>query len=435
MRYLAGSAVCLVACASKDAPTWHQDVAPIVDAYCVDCHADGGIAPFPMDSPQAVSQLAPAVAEVVGERIMPPYYAERGHTPLAYDRFLTDAQIDTVLAWLEADAPLGDADEPGDAIEVQTGGLSRFDVTLQPDEPYTPQLSPDDYHCFVLDWPETEPKFVTGFEVLPGNPVIDHHVVAYAIGPSQADQVLAFDDMDPGPGYECFGSAAHSRWEPDSLVDQLRQVYLGAWTPGVTGLEFANGQRIEPGSKIVLQVHYFTLGNEGEVDQTAVRLKLDDAVDAEAFYMPWMNILWPAGGSMQIPAGRITEHEHQASPFGSLNLDVFAGGEDFSDGMLLHSVFAHMHVLGRRMTYTVHRADGSEQVLLNVPRYDFDWQQEYVFAEPVLLMPGDELSVECEFDNTAEWIAEKGLGEPVDVDWGEGSLDEMCVAHTRITHP
>jgi hypothetical protein len=119
---------------------------------------------------------------------------------------------------------------------------------------------------------------------------------------------------------------------------------------------------------------------------------------------------------------------------GSLNLTVFAGDEDFSEGMLLHSVFPHMHVLGRELRYTLLRADGTEQVLVSIPRYDFDWQQEYVFETPVEVLPGDRLRVECTIDNTEAWRQEQDLPAGGDVDWGEGTLDEMCVAHTRITH-
>lgn len=423
----------LAACGEPD-PTWHSDVAPLVDAYCADCHTSGGIAPFALDDFETTASLAPAIRDAVATRTMPPFYASRDATPLQYVTSMSDAEIDTFVRWIDAGVPEGNANAPGEAVTVDRGGLDRFDIELTPEEPYTPAITPDDYHCFILDWPETEPKFVTGFEVVPGNPRIDHHVVAYAIPPGQVDKLAEFDAMTEGPGYECFGSAAHTHWEPDSLVDNLVQIYLGAWTPGVTGLQFDNGQQVEPGSKIVLQVHYFTLGNEGEADQTSVRLQVSDEVAAEAFYMPWMNMLWPAGG-MNIPAGETTTHRHSDEPIDSLNLGVFADGEDFSDGMLLHSVFAHMHVLGRRLTYTLERADGSEQVLLDIPGYDFDWQQEYVFAEPVFVGPGDELEVACEFDNTPAWVAEKGLGTPVDVAWGEGTLDEMCVAHTRVTHP
>lgn len=425
--------VSLIACGDPG-PTWHQDVKPIVDAYCVECHSEGGIGPFEMNGPEDLAELAPLVDHVVAERIMPPFYAERGHTPLKYDLSLSDEQITTIRDWIASDFPLGDPDEPGAPIVLDRGGLPEWDVVLTPDVAYTPTLEPDEYRCFILDWPESEPKYVTGFDVIPGNPAIDHHIVAYAIGPDQVDVLDEFEATDEAPGYSCFGSAAQTDWEPDSIVDQLVQVYLGAWTPGVTGRQYTNGQRVEPGSKIVLQVHYFTLGSEGESDHTEVHLRVADTVDDEAFYMPWMNILWPAGGSMITPAGQVETHEHSAEPVGSLNLTVFAGDEDFSDGMKLHSVFAHMHVLGREMTYTLERADGTEQVLLNIPRYDFNWQQEYVFEQPVDVLPGDRLSVACTFDNTEEWREENDLPAPTDVDWGEGTLDEMCVAHTRITH-
>ncbi len=422
----------LVACADP-APTWHQDVQPVVAAYCGDCHSDGGIAPFPLQTRDDVLAIAPLVEEAVDARVMPPFYAERGHTALRYDTALSDAERDLLLAWLRSPAPLGDPGAPGDPITVERPGLDRFDVALAPDAPYAPTARPDEYRCFVLDWPETEDRYVTGHEVIPGNREIVHHAAVYAIPPDQVGKLDTFEAMDEGPGYSCYGSAAQTDWEPAGLTDQFVQIYLGAWTPGVTGLGFDNGQRVVPGSKIVLQVHYFTQGSTDATDLTTVRLRLADSVAQESWYMPWLNVLWPLGGSMIIPPETTMTHRHEAEPVGSINLTVFAGDADLSDGMLLHSVYAHMHLLGRSFRYTLKRADGTEQVLLSVPNYDFHWQQEYVFETPVDVLPGDRLQVACTFDNTAAWRTPRGLGPPVEVDWGEGSLDEMCVAHTRIT--
>ena len=421
--------------ACNSGPTWYADVKPIVDAHCADCHSDGGVAPFVLNDLESVSGLGEAVKGAVQSRQMPPYYAEKGHTPLKFDSSLTDAQIQLIADWVDSGFPEGRASQEGEPIVLPRGGLSDFTVEKQLASPYQTVLEPDEYRCFVFDWDGTEDTYVTGVEMLPDNPAINHHAVVYAIPPYSAFRLEDFDAWDEGPGYGCFGSAQHPDYEPESLTDQFLQVYVGAWTPGVQALEFNNGVLLEPGSKLVMQMHYYTGQSPEALDQSGFRLKTSSSVEAEAYYMPWMNITWPIG-SMPIPVSDTrTVHEFQADPTEAFNIEIFAGEQDWSTGMLLHSVFAHMHVLGRRIVYTLHRADGTKQVLLDVPRYDFDCQREYVFAEPVLVMPGDELQVECEYDNSAAWNAELGITEPVDANWGEGTFDEMCVAHTRVTHP
>ena len=423
----------VIACAGEQPPTWHQDTAPIARAYCADCHGEGGIAPFELTEASDYRGLAPLVRATLVERTMPPFFAARGHTALRYDMSLSDEQLQLMLDWLDAGAPEGDPTNPAPDIELRRPGLDRYDIELVPAEPYTPQAEPDEYRCFVLDWPEDEPTYVTGFEVLPGNMRLTHHAVAYAIPPGQVSKLAEFEAMDEGYGYSCYGSAAQTDWEPANLTEQLVQIYLGAWTPGATGLGFPNGQRVRPGSKIVLQVHYFTLGDPGASDLTTFRLRVDPDAPQEAWYMPWMDLRWPGGGQMLIPEGGRFTHSFEGEPVGSTNLNVFASDADLSEGMLLHSVYAHMHLLGRELDYTLIRADGSEQKLLRIENYSFDWQQEYVFDEPVEVLPGDRLRIDCTFDNSAAWRDRMGLGEPVMVDWGEGSMDEMCVAHTRVT--
>ncbi|MCA9667520.1 MAG: hypothetical protein KC503_18095 [Myxococcales bacterium] len=439
MRTGLSLACCLIVAvgcgAESQAPTYHQQVKPLIDAYCKSCHSAGGIAPYSFETYAGVKALENPIAAAVTDRRMPPFLAERGHTALANDTTLSDEQIATIVDWVAAGAPEGDATRPGEPIVLPRQGLDGYDLELKLPLAYEPKLAPDEYRCFVFDWPSSESKFVTGVEVVPGNKLIAHHAALYVVGPAQAARAKQFDDEDPGPGYSCFGGAEKTGFEAQGLTDRFVYGYLGAWVPGASAHRFDNGARVEPGSKLVLQMHYFTDGNLGEVDKTTVRIATADKVEREAFFMPWMSFKWPIG-LMHIPANQEARFTYRDKPLTSINVGLFAGDQDFSKGMVLHSTLLHMHKLGKSISLTLHRKDGSEQVLVNVPRWDFDWQREYIFKSPVQVYPGDELQVQCVFDNTdaANYKLGRDKGASTS-NWGEGTNDEMCVAHTRITHP
>ena len=150
-------------------PTYHQVIAPILNGRCVSCHQPGGIGPFALGDYASAAPLAAAVAASVASRRMPPWGAAEGHRTYLDDPSLSAEQIDQIRAWAQAGAPEGDPDRPGAALEPVGQGLSRSDLTLTVEEPYTPGIFPDDYRCFVVDWPEQAPTFVTGFAAQPGN--------------------------------------------------------------------------------------------------------------------------------------------------------------------------------------------------------------------------------------------------------------------------
>ncbi len=434
----------LAAC-GEPAPTWHADVAPILKAHCADCHSDGGIAPFDLstyDGAAAVAALAAASAEA---RTMPPWGASPGDVGLKFDLSLTDAQIETLRAWADAGAPEGDPDDAAAVVPLDLGGLPEHDLELVMPEPYATSAAPgqDEYRCFVFEWPAEETVFVTGYEMLPSNVAIAHHAVAYHIPASFAELAREFDGWDEGPGYDCYGTASHTDFEQDLVAGRVfNQRFIGAWAPGMLGTELVDGTvgvEIKPGSVNVLQLHYSNGGGlEAPTDQTKLRFRTATEVAAQGYYMPWMNFQWPVNPpAMTIPAGaEDVVHQHRAEATTSANATLLgASTEVVQDGVWLHTVFAHMHVLGAGMTYTLHRQDGTSVRLLNLDRYDFDWQREYHFEEPIAVLPGDELEVACTFHNTAAWRTARGATppEPLDVTWGERSADEMCVAHSLMT--
>ena len=257
-------------------PTWHRDVRPIVTQSCTGCHSTGSIAPFPFESYADLFGRQQLIREQVTSRRMPPWPPAPGCTEYADDRSLSEKDRTTLLTWLDHGAPEGN---PADATPVSSpppGGLSRVDRDLRVAAPYTPVQVPDEYRCFLLDWPESARRYVTGFVAKPGNAAIVHHVLVFVAPPGQVSQFQALDDADPLPGYTCFGG-------PGGVVPTL-----GGWVPGSRGGDFpaGTGVPIDPGSKIILQVHY-NRPRDGASDQTSLQLKLDDAVQRQAFVLPW----------------------------------------------------------------------------------------------------------------------------------------------------
>jgi hypothetical protein len=402
---------------ASTAPTYFQDVKPIVDAKCGTCHNPDGIAPFGLTTYAELFEVGGVALQNIELGLMPPWPANPDCNDYHADRSLTDAQKAVFAAWVEAGMPEGDPANPGAPLDVEQVGLSRVDLALTMDQAYTPRTTadgPDDYRCFVLPFPADvvdTTKYITGFRAAPGNPKVVHHVIAFYAGPDALAEFQQLDAADEGDGYTCFGGTGGSG----------RPEMIGGWAPGGLGYDFpaGTGLEVEPGSAVIMQVHYNVVAAGAEPDQTAVEMKLDDAVDRVAQVQPWTNPQWVNGSGMTIPAGETdVVHAFEFDP------TVVLGGE-----FTLYTASMHQHNLGSANRASVVRADGGDQCLLQIDDWNFHWQGSYALREPVQVRPGDMLRVECHWDNSPENQPIVG-GEqmpPKDVAWGEGTGDEMCI--------
>jgi hypothetical protein len=369
---------------------------------------------------------------------MPPWGAEAGHRELKYDISLSEERVDAILNWLQGGSPEGNSDSPGEAIVLERGELERVDLTLAMPEAYTPAGSPDDYRCFVIEWPEDETTFITGFKGVPGNNKVVHHLVTFLVDPADAETVDAYDDLAEGAGYPCFGGSSPTVGESSGGRPSVITRMIGQWAPGIGAMVLpeGTGMKVEPGSRAIFQVHYNVQSEGPQPDLSSLELQLSTAPLKEGFVIPWLNFMWAMdSANMAIPAGEANvHHSHSAS------LDTFAQyftGEPAPNGILVHSVFPHMHRLGRAINVSAVWEGGTEEILVGVPNYDFEWQREYILKEPVLFMPTDQLKLDCWWDNSREGRIERGVdpAEPQSVGWGEGTVDEMCVAVVYVTLP
>ncbi|MCB9796584.1 MAG: monooxygenase [Alphaproteobacteria bacterium] len=391
-----------------NAPTWHQDVAPIFSRSCDGCHAPGGIGSPTWTEPEDVAFLAPLIERAVGGRTMPPWYAEGECNSYKGDFSLSEAEIDTILAWAAADAPLGDPAEPAELPPAfEAPALERVDITLPQPEPYFPTEAPDEYRCFVTDWPAEQDTWITGYEVEPENQQLVHHVIAFLIAPGDVETYKELDAEAEGLGYPCFGAPG-----PD-ILSLINAKWLGAWAPGsgATTLPEGKGLRVPAGSAVVHQVHYFTAGAPGQSDQSSLRFQVETESQQWADVQPWTDVNWVVGFGMEIPANS----EDVTHTF---EYEVTERDGDFK----MYGAALHLHKLGKSARLSVLHPDGSEDCVLQHEVYDFDWQRSYVLEEPVQLNTGDTVRLSCTWDNPTD----------EDVAWGDGTGDEMCLGITML---
>jgi hypothetical protein len=225
---------------------------------------------------------------------------------------------------------------------------------------------------------------------VPGNDAIVHHVIVYRVSAQGAADAETLDAQEAGPGYTCYGGPRVDGQDLDLVV---------GWAPGSPPTYHPDGTgiRLEAGTKVVVQVHYYPLGAPGESDRTRVDLKLEDTVAREAQIALWSN-------------NNFTLQPNQAVQTVQIEQDVGAR-------VTVYGVFPHMHTLGTKMD-VVAGTGGDERCLVRVPRWDFNWQQGFFYEDPIDLEQGDPITVTCSYDTTYRDTPTYA---------GDGTDDEMCV--------
>ena len=245
-------------------------------------------------------------------------------------------------------------------------------------------------------------------------------MIAFVATPEQVPLYEEIDASEDGPGYTCYGG-------PGGPQDG-NTGFLGGWAPGTDPYDFpaGTGVRMEPGSKVILQVHYNQVTWDGEPDNSSIDVMVAPSVAKEAQWAFFANPQWIFSGAMPIAAGDPDAvHSFALDP-----TPYFGGAFD------VYQVGVHMHTRGTEATLDVVRAETNEEsCLLDVPRWDFDWQFPYRLIEPTRINPGDHLRLTCHWDNSLEnqpYVGGMAM-PPSDLNWGEGTNDEMCLGLVYIT--
>ena len=412
--------------------TYHGDTRAIIEENCVGCHVDGGVAPFPLDSYDKVKAFAAAALFAVENGTMPPWPPTPGYSRMTHERMLSAEDDFALRNWLAGDLAEGNPADYVPPQEEAVDGTIDYNISMPIPEPYTPTLRPDDHRCFVMDWPLDELAYVRSVNVLPDQVAEVHHVIVNVIPPKDTHHYANAGGEDGRPGWPCLGSGGI---EGAPLPQQI-----GGWVPGLGNgaVPEGTGLGIEPGSLLVVQFHYNTLVAEPTPDQSIIQIATVAEVDRPASGFLFTNPDFLGGGVMKIPAGDPDVH-HEYTISTSLLALAFGrpAGVTASDEYVLHNGFLHLHNLGKTGRTTLIRPDGTEQVIVDIRAWDFNWQSSYGLAEELLVQPGDKFKIECSWDNSAEnQVIVDGVPlPPRDVDWGDGTGDEMCLTNLYITRP
>ncbi len=384
---------------AQDPATWAEDVACIIYNKCSSCHNPEGVGPFNLLSYEDAFTNRLNIRWAVQSKYMPPWRAERGHVAYLDDMSLTDEEIETIVSWINNDAPEGDPElAPNPPDDFSPIVITDPDVVIEFDE-YTSQADEeDDFRCFVKPWEETEQQFIVSSEVIPSNTNIVHHTL---FGWDAEDTAIALDEQDPGPGYYCFGGFG-------SNTVQL----IGAWVPGsnVNNLPEGFGFSVPAGGNMVMQTHY-PEGSIGQSDATSVRFKLsDDPSIRQVQSIPLLNHFANlTNGPLFIEANTVkTFYAEQTIPV----------------DLVLLAVAPHAHLIAKSMRSFAVTPSGDTLALVEMPQWDFDWQLTYVFKKPVVLPAGSTVYGEIVYDNTTA-NPRNPSDPPIDVSVGEETTDEM----------
>lgn len=430
--------------------TYYEHIKPIFDINCMGCHGEGQIAgsSIALSDPDTVQRNAGYITDTVAIGYMPPWMPSRENVPLQNARLLTEREIATVIAWYEGGAAMGD---PADAVTVESDFQLpeiRQDMAFTiPDGGYTPAAdNEDDYRCFLFDPQIEAEQFITGYVFEPDEMAMVHHGIVYLLPASARNRANQRDAVDEGSGWSCYNTTGL----PDEEM-------LGTWAPGTFPVAFPErtGYRIQPGDFFVLQVHYNT--RQVRVpDETGFSVELEDG---DADIRPLMTVELTAPVEIPCPEGvegpqceRDNAIAYAAERYGQefagrpdyllrqcnqslldyANLDP-ANAESRCETTVFFSVevvgvFGHMHELGKRFRLELNPDSEDNVVLLDIPRWDFHWQDRYQFVEPIRTRIGDVLRMTCVWDNTLS-------SDPRYVVWGEGTEDEMCFGTVMILEP
>ena len=415
--------------ASSPAPTFNKDVAPIFFANCTTCHRPGEIAPMSLMTYKDARPWARSIANAVKTGIMPPWHADPAIGHFANERRLTDAQKNTIARWVEAGAPEGDVKDLPAAPQYTTGWkIGQPDVVLEMQEDYPlPATGEIPYLYFEVPTNFTEDRWVRGWELRPGNAAAVHHVIVYvkppqpagappqppppnAAGRPQQVPVITFaEGMDipagqtggpPLPDGEKKPPFPNYRPRPRGVAGSI-----GGYVPGNGMRIFPEGtaMRLPKGSSLVFQMHYTAIGKE-TTDRT--KMGMIFAKDAPRMALSGTAL---ANGGLHIPAGAA---DHRVDAEMTINRDL-----------LLFSMTPHTHVRGKKWYYEVIYPDGRKEPLLSVPNYDFEWQHEYQFTQPLKLPAGTKVRASAWYDNSKENKSNPDATK--DVWWGDQTWEEM----------
>ncbi len=387
-------------------PTFAEDVAPILYRNCTSCHRPGGLGPFSLlDYDSAAPKLA-KIKGMVASRRMPPWQADGPRGVFRNDRRLTDEERNTIVRWVDAGARRGDMSKlPPKPTYDARWEIGKPDLVVEMPNDYTvPATGTIEYQYFEAPTGLTEEKWVRSIEVMPGSREVVHHVLVFAKVPPPPGATPPARRGGPAPPPLFLRNRAHAIPETtsnDSAPPRQLGALIGTTAPGTNVVEFPPGTalRLRAGTVLTFQMHYTAHGHETK-DRTSVGFRYAPGMpDEEILATSFQN------GALVLPAGA---------------KDVAIPAEiGVSQPVKIWGIFPHTHLRGKRWQYRLEESD----VILDVPRYDFNWQTYYLFNTPLEIPVGGKLTSMAWYDNSASNKHNPDASK--DVRWGDQTWEEM----------
>ncbi len=369
--------------------TYSKQISRLLNQRCVECHRDGEIAPFSLTKYEEVAGWAETIAEVVAEERMPPWHADPKFGKFADDRRLTSEEKQLIRDWARAGAPQGDPKDMPEPPKFPTAG---WQIDREPDlvipmssKPYLVKADGElKYQFFPVPTGFKEDKWIRAIEVLPGNRQIVHH--ALVLERSGANQ----------------GGA---------------EGFLAAYVPGLRAKAYPDGmaKRVSAGAQLIFQMHYTPNGVEqSDLTRLGIWFAKPDDIKHEVRTVSALtrNFTIPPQAD-----NHPVEARTHAAPV---------------DGTQLLAFMPHMHLRGKAFRYDL-MTSGEPETLLDIPRYDFNWQTAYRLPEPRAIPIGASIRVTAHYDNS-----ENNLNNPdpnATVKWGDQTYEEMMIGYIDIAIP
>ena len=374
----------------KSGLTYNKDIAPLIIAHCASCHRPGEVAPFSLLSYSDVRKRASQIVQVTSRQFMPPWKAD-SHGEFEGENRLTSDQTGLIKQWVDEASPEGDASDLPEPRTFTPGWrLGPPDAELAPERSFSLGASGgDEFHTFLLPTDFPEDRYLSAVEVRPGNRAVVHHTIV-CVDRSGRFRKLAEESgrMDFSRGFGI----------PEGVLD--------VWTPGKIQerLPRGIGMFLPKGADVVIEVHYHRTGKP-EQDRTKIGLYFCKEPVKQLLHISGLN------------ASRLSIAPGDANYRTDGQMPVLVNAT-------LLSIFPHMHQIGKTMRVTLTLPDGTQKPLVNVPAWDFSWQNTYRYKEPIKLPRGSTIKMTATYDNSAANPRNPNT-PPKHIDWGEQTTDEM----------
>jgi hypothetical protein len=423
MRFLCLSVFSIALASAATTPTFYKDVLPVLQKNCQTCHRPGEAAPMSLLTYDQARPWAKSIKQAVVTKKMPPWFADEHYGKFSNDRSMAQADIDTLVNWVDAGSPAGNvADAPKPIDWVEGWRIGKPDVVLSMPVAFNvPASGTIDYQYIVVPTGFTEDKYVQMAEARPGNPAVVHHILTFIREPGNP----WLRNLKPGVPFDAReaekaaaeNAARNPRGQGQGRGQQAISFgdNVAGYAPGTMPdiMKPGEAKLIPAGSDIIFQVHYTANGTAG-TDISKLGL-----VFAKAPVEKRVLSLAVTTANFAIPPN-------------DPNYEVKARMTLQEDATLVN-MLPHMHFRGKDFTYRVTYPSGETETLLEVPHYDFNWQLTYELAKPKVLPKGTVIDCVAHYDNSPN---NRFNPDPTkEVHYGEQTWEEMMFGFFDVSVP